>query len=101
MALLAENDAGTSYQLFTRWGRVGAKGQSKLLPCGGKQAVRDQFLSSFYQKTSNHWDDRHTFTSYPGKYTWLEMDYDAEEEKAEVGVEISILYTSFLSSWKS
>ncbi|CAM6098986.1 unnamed protein product [Calypogeia fissa] len=82
-----ENDSGNSYQLFTRWGRVGAKGQSKLLGCVSKYEVKLQFESTFQQKTSNHWAHRHTFTSYPGKYTWLEMDYDAEEDKAEKPVD--------------
>ncbi|KAL3682512.1 hypothetical protein R1sor_000534 [Riccia sorocarpa] len=79
-----EEDGGNKFFLFTRWGRVGAKGQQKLDSTYSRQQAIMSFQNQFYSKTCNHWINRAKFEPVPGKYTWLEMDYedgDAEEEK--------------------
>ncbi|PUZ56698.1 hypothetical protein GQ55_5G348500 [Panicum hallii var. hallii] len=82
-----ESDAGGSFMVYNRWGRVGARGQDKL---HGPFSTQDQaiyeFEKKFQDKTNNLWCDRKKFKCYAKKYTWLEMDYgetDKETNKAE------------------
>ncbi|TVU20949.1 hypothetical protein EJB05_30555 [Eragrostis curvula] len=71
-----ESDGGGSFMVYNRWGRVGARGQDKLI---GPYTARDQaiyeFEGKFQDKTNNLWSDRKKFKCYAKKYTWLEMDY--------------------------
>ena len=83
-----EADGGGAFYCWTRWGRVGERGQFKLLPCSSKQAAISEFKKKFSEKTKNNWDAVKSgtpFTPYSGKYTMIEIDYgnDAEEEKKE------------------
>eukprot|EP01029_Cantina_marsupialis_P019336 TRINITY_DN44947_c0_g1_i4.p1 TRINITY_DN44947_c0_g1~~TRINITY_DN44947_c0_g1_i4.p1 ORF type:complete len:1169 (-),score=438.26 TRINITY_DN44947_c0_g1_i4:173-3643(-) len=81
---------GNNYYTFTRWGRVGVKGQQMTAGPGDLQTCKDAFEKKFYTKTKNHWEDRDDFVSYARKYTLLKMDYsdntvDAPEKmKVEV-----------------
>lgn len=79
-----ESDAGESFMVYNRWGRVGARGQDKL---HGPFPTRDQaifeFEGKFQDKTNNLWSNRKNFTCCAKKYTWLEMDY------GETGKEIN------------
>ncbi|KAF8772791.1 hypothetical protein HU200_005378 [Digitaria exilis] len=78
-----ESDAGGTFMVYNRWGRVGARGQDKL---HGPFSTRDQavyeFEGKFKDKTNNLWSDRKNFKCYAKKYTWLEMDY-GENKKTE------------------
>lgn len=77
-----EADSGRNYYLFLRWGRVGVKGQQKLFgPWGDAQMAVDEFQVKFYEKTKNHWQNRHDFVAYPNKYTWIELDYEEDSTK--------------------
>ncbi|CAM0881176.1 unnamed protein product [Alopecurus aequalis] len=71
-----ESDAGGSFIVYNRWGRVGAQGQQKL---HGPFSTRDEaiyeFERKFEDKTNNVWSKRKNFKFYTKKYTWLEMDY--------------------------
>lgn len=71
-----ESDAGGSFMVYNRWGRVGVRGQQKL---HGPFSTQDQaiyeFEGKFEDKTSNAWSNRKNFKCYAKKYTWLEMDY--------------------------
>ena len=81
----AESDASKarSYYCFSRWGRVGVRGQVGLQgPFVDAESAVDQFKTKFYSKTKNNWDDRQNFVAHPKCYTWIEMDY--EEEKSTV-----------------
>ncbi|XP_020398096.1 poly [ADP-ribose] polymerase 2 isoform X3 [Zea mays] len=77
-----ESDAGGSFMVYNRWGRVGVRGQDKL---HGPFPTRDQaiyeFEGKFHNKTNNHWSDRKNFKCYAKKYTWLEMDYGETEKE--------------------
>lgn len=58
------------------------KGQQKLFgPMGDVSAAISEFQTKFYEKTKNHWHERHHFVAYPNKYTWIEMDYEEESDK--------------------
>ncbi|XP_047308044.1 poly [ADP-ribose] polymerase 2-like [Impatiens glandulifera] len=78
---LLESDDGSRYMVYTRWGRVGVKGQNKIFgPYTSKDSAIQQFESKFYTKTKNDWSDRkEEFVSHPKCYTWLEMDYTSQE----------------------
>ncbi|KAM0850930.1 hypothetical protein ACQ4PT_052762 [Festuca glaucescens] len=71
-----ESDAGGSFLVYNRWGRVGARGQQKL---HGPFSTRDEaiyeFEGKFEDKTNNAWSNRKNFKFYAKKYAWLEMDY--------------------------
>lgn len=78
-----ESDAGNRYYVYNRWGRVGVKGQDKLFgPFSVKETAVAEFEAKFQDKTRNIWAERHTFTPFPNKYTWLERDYSADVPKA-------------------
>lgn len=79
---ILEADSGKNYYVFLRWGRVGVKGQQKLFgPMGDVSAAIAEFQTKFYEKTKNHWHERHQFVAYPNKYTWIEMDYEEDSDK--------------------
>jgi poly [ADP-ribose] polymerase len=108
---LLENTSTSQWWLWTRWGRVGLKGQSALLSfislADAKAAFEKKYTlftlhSSFFtlhirtltqyhqlsskrfaDKTANQWSDRFTFQSRPGKYTLIELDHEekSNEEK--------------------
>ncbi|XP_047060524.1 poly [ADP-ribose] polymerase 2-A-like isoform X2 [Lolium rigidum] len=89
-----ESDAGGSFLVYNRWGRVGARGQQKL---HGPFSTRDEaiyeFEGKFEDKTNNAWSNRKNFKFYAKKYAWLEMDYgevDKEtiQKKGSIGDQI-------------
>ncbi|XP_042478421.1 poly [ADP-ribose] polymerase 2 [Macadamia integrifolia] len=71
-----ESDDGGTFMVYTRWGRVGVKGQDKLHgPYTSCNAAIQEFKQKFFDKTKNEWSNRKRFICYPKCYTWLEMDY--------------------------
>ncbi|KAG8052277.1 hypothetical protein GUJ93_ZPchr0001g29399 [Zizania palustris] len=71
-----ESDAGGSFMVYNRWGRVGARSQDNLHgPFSTPEQAIHEFEGKFRDKTNNHWSDRKSFKCYAKKYTWLEMDY--------------------------
>ncbi|KAM7274788.1 hypothetical protein ACFE04_016654 [Oxalis oulophora] len=78
---LLESHDGCSYLVYNRWGRVGIKGQDKIFgPYTSRDKAVNEFESKFLFKTKNNWCDRKNFICHPKCYTWLEMDYNEEEE---------------------
>ncbi|KAL9247153.1 hypothetical protein vseg_020616 [Gypsophila vaccaria] len=76
-----EADGGGLYMVYTRWGRVGVKGQDKLFgPYSCRSSATEEFEQKFLAKTKNQWSDRKDFVSYPKCYTWLEMDYSEKDQ---------------------
>ncbi|XP_030633010.1 protein mono-ADP-ribosyltransferase PARP3 [Chanos chanos] len=72
---------GKNYYCWTRWGRVGEVGQSKLLgPVSSVDAAIKDFEKKFKDKTKNNWSERENFVSHPGKYTLIEVDGDQDAE---------------------
>uniref|UniRef100_A0A7I4FF06 Poly [ADP-ribose] polymerase n=2 Tax=Physcomitrium patens TaxID=3218 RepID=A0A7I4FF06_PHYPA len=79
---LLEADSGKNYYVFNRWGRVGVKGQQKLFgPWPDALPAIGEFKLKFYDKTRNHWEERHNFQTHANKYTWIEMDYEDDSDK--------------------
>ncbi|URE08762.1 hypothetical protein MUK42_23984 [Musa troglodytarum] len=75
-----ESDDGVRYMVYHRWGRVGVRGQDKLLgPYTSQEAATHEFEKKFYDKTKNQWCLRKEFKCHPKCYTWLEMDYTDSE----------------------
>jgi poly [ADP-ribose] polymerase len=62
-------EKGSSYYVWTRWGRVGERGQFKNMgPMGIDKAIKD-FEKKFKDKTGNEWGSRANFKPKSGKYT--------------------------------
>ncbi|KAK1664754.1 hypothetical protein QYE76_052913 [Lolium multiflorum] len=81
-----ESDAGGTFLVYNRWGRVGARGQQKL---HGPFSTRDEaiyeFEGKFENKTNNAWSNRKNFKFYAKKYAWLEMDYgEVDKETTQI-----------------
>ncbi|CAF0803187.1 unnamed protein product [Rotaria sordida] len=74
--LLAENNC-KKYYVWLRWGRVGYNGQNNLehYGCDLDEAKRF-FCQKFSDKTKNDFYYRNTFTKYPGKYDYVQLDYN-------------------------
>lgn len=80
-----ENDSGGNFLVYTRWGRVGAKGGTKINgPYTSAYDATSEFESKFYDKTKNCWSNRKDFVCQPKQYTWLEMDYDENGKESSV-----------------
>lgn len=81
------------YQTWTRWGRVGDRGQSASLGGGSLADALEHFNKKFKDKSGLAWADR-SAPPKPKKYTFVERSYaddsDEEEEtkvKSEDGAE--------------
>ncbi|KAA0067989.1 poly [Cucumis melo var. makuwa] len=83
-----ESDGGDTYMVYTRWGRVGVKGQDDILgPYTSKERVIREFEQKFFAKTKNNWSNRKEFICHPKSYTWLEMDYSESEKDLSSNME--------------
>ncbi|KAL2068412.1 hypothetical protein VTL71DRAFT_16510 [Oculimacula yallundae] len=72
------------YKTWTRWGRVGVKGQSSLLGNGTLSDALKNFDKKFKEKSGLSWEDR-AGKPKAGKYTYIERSYteDSDEEDTE------------------
>ncbi|NWZ01746.1 PARP3 polymerase, partial [Loxia curvirostra] len=75
---LLEHDG--AYSVWSRWGRVGEAGQSKLMPCASLEAAKKDFEKKFREKTKNSWTTRENFVAHSGKYTLIEVQPGAGQE---------------------
>jgi poly [ADP-ribose] polymerase len=81
--LSALSPRGEDYRTWTRWGRVGEKGQSKLLGDSGSfSEALNHFQAKFKDKTGHHWEDR-TEPAKKGKYTYLERNYEDSSDEGD------------------
>ncbi|KAK2602880.1 hypothetical protein N8I77_009382 [Diaporthe amygdali] len=84
--LVSSGDAKT----WTRWGRVGERGLSKILGNGSLADSKKQFEKKFKEKSGMLWENRAN-DPLPGKYVFLEKSYqpdtDSEDEKPADGKE--------------
>lgn len=71
------------YRTWTRWGRVGERGQSKVLGGGSLQDAIRQFEQKFKDKSGLSWSDRGE-KPRPKKYTFIEKSYidDSDDDEA-------------------
>lgn len=73
---------GSDYKTWTRWGRVGDRGQSKILGGGGLADAMKNFDSKFKDKSGLNWSNRGDKPK-AGKYTFLERTYGDDSEDEE------------------
>src|SRR3569833_585132 len=73
---LLHNGAG-DYKTWTRWGRVGVRGQTAMLGDGSLDDAKRKFESKFRDKSGLRWDDRGS-APVLGKYAFIERSYDME-----------------------
>ncbi|KAI2624738.1 poly polymerase catalytic domain-containing protein [Xylaria nigripes] len=76
-----------AYCTWTRWGRVGEYGQSKMLSKGPLRDALKQFNDKFKSKSGLAWVDRgeHPKT---GKYAFIEKSYESDSEDEDAAVEV-------------
>ncbi|PVH96833.1 PARP-domain-containing protein [Periconia macrospinosa] len=82
---LLRNPSDNSFKTWTRWGRVGDRGQSALLGGGDLDDAIVQYNKKFKDKSGLSWDDRGAAPK-KGKYAYVERSYesdsDAEDDEA-------------------
>lgn len=76
--------SGQDYRTWTRWGRVGDRGQSAELGSGSFSEALGHFEKKFRDKSGHKWDDRHE-PAKKGKYTYIERNYEEEDEDDQSG----------------
>ncbi|KAJ5971379.1 uncharacterized protein N7479_001297 [Penicillium vulpinum] len=74
--------ANSKYYTWTRWGRVGEHGQSACLGDGSLEDATKQYEKKFKDKSGLKWENRLDTPKY-GKYTFLERDYEEDDEEEE------------------
>lgn len=78
--------AGTGKSLehytWSRWGRVGEKGQSRLDLTSTPAAALGLFEKKFREKSGLKWEDRLN-TPKDGKYTFIEKNYEEDDDEPE------------------
>ncbi|KAF1835861.1 PARP-domain-containing protein [Decorospora gaudefroyi] len=77
---------GSRFQTWTRWGRVGERGQNAVLGCGTRWDAITHFEKKFKDKSGLKWADRGADPK-AGKYAYVERSYnpDSEDEEADTG----------------
>uniref|UniRef100_A0A915ERF8 Poly [ADP-ribose] polymerase n=1 Tax=Ditylenchus dipsaci TaxID=166011 RepID=A0A915ERF8_9BILA len=79
-----KDNSGENYSVWFRWGRVGYKGQTSLIPCGSNlQGAIEQFKRKFRDKTSNSFDDRQNFCKVSGKYDMIRVEHSKKRKVEE------------------
>ena len=66
--------------VHTRWGRVGEKGQSKTMQFDDLDDAKAEFSKKFKDKSGLTWENRLEEPKGGKKYTYLEKNYDDEDE---------------------
>lgn len=74
--------ANSKYLTWTRWGRVGERGQSACLGDGSLQNAMVWYEKKFKDKSGLRWEDR-LEAPRNNKYTFLERNYDEDDEDSE------------------
>ena len=85
--LLEPNSGGQSsdYRTWTRWGRVGERGQNAILGRGKFEDALTHFEKKFKDKTGHTWDNR-LEPPKKGRYTFIERSYEKDSEDNEKGL---------------
>ncbi|KAJ5085253.1 hypothetical protein N7532_010024 [Penicillium argentinense] len=77
--LLLQDRGNITYNIWNRWGRVGEKGQCKMMGDGTLKTALAAFNKKFKEKTGLNWVDRQD-SPKASKYTFLQRDYEGNEE---------------------
>ncbi|ORY76107.1 poly polymerase catalytic domain-domain-containing protein [Protomyces lactucae-debilis] len=72
----ASNTQG-GFAVFSRWGRVGIRGQSQLHTCYSVEEAKDFFRRKFKEKTRIAWADRHVPLHFQAanRYVFISREY--------------------------
>ncbi|KAI8958151.1 PARP-domain-containing protein [Daldinia sp. FL1419] len=70
------------FRCWTRWGRVGEHGQSKVVGDGTLENALYEFNNKFKSKSGRPWADRNE-PPKPGKYAFIEKSYEPDSEEEE------------------
>ena len=73
---------------WTRWGRVGEPGQHNIIGHGDLGSAIASFEKKFKEKTGHKWEDR-LADPIPGKYTFLERNYEPDSEYEDESGQLS------------
>ncbi|KIW27433.1 uncharacterized protein PV07_07170 [Cladophialophora immunda] len=74
----------SGFYTWTRWGRVGERGQNKMLGDGSLDDALSYFGVKFKEKAGLTWENRDA-PSRKGKYAYLEINYADSEDEGEKG----------------
>ncbi|KAJ4350033.1 uncharacterized protein N0V89_008654 [Didymosphaeria variabile] len=77
------NSSTNDFKTWTRWGRVGDRGQSKTLGTGSYNDAFSNFNKKFKEKSKLSWDDRGAEPK-KGAYAYVERSYEPDTEDEEV-----------------
>ena len=77
---------GASFAVWTRWGRLGENGQSKLLPASNFDDGVKIYGKKFKDKTKNNWEDRGNFVKHSGKYQLVETTGEDDGDSADAAL---------------
>ncbi|KAF2439590.1 PARP-domain-containing protein [Karstenula rhodostoma CBS 690.94] len=77
------NPTTKDYKTWTRWGRVGDRGQTKILGAGSYDDAFSNFNKKFKDKSKLSWDDRGAEPK-KGAYAYVERSYEPDTEDEEV-----------------
>lgn len=79
-------DDGDQYYAHTRWGRVGEFGKVKSMGPFSLDDAHKEFNKKFKDKSGHSWDER-SEPAKKGKYTFLEKNYEDDEDEVKNEVE--------------
>lgn len=80
--LVSANKGG--YRTWTRWGRVGERGQHATLGQGSLVEAKQHFERKFKDKSGHAWADRFEAPK-KGKYTFIERNYEEDSDEEDDG----------------
>ncbi|KAF1923195.1 poly polymerase 2 ADP-ribosyltransferase 2 [Didymella exigua CBS 183.55] len=76
---LLQSPNGAHFQTWTRWGRVGERGQMKMLGNGSLADAFKNFETKFKDKSGLKWEDRGADPKN-GKYAYVEKNYNPDSD---------------------
>ncbi|XP_070180050.1 poly [ADP-ribose] polymerase tankyrase-like isoform X2 [Littorina saxatilis] len=84
---IVRQKAKDMYVLFTRWGRIGDRGQWQHTPFPNAEDAVKEFCKVFRQKTANDWNHLDKFKEHPKKYR-LMPNFETPKRNKEVKFEL-------------
>ncbi|KAF0983294.1 hypothetical protein FDP41_010359 [Naegleria fowleri] len=83
---LLEHDHSKQYYCFRKWGRLNSSiGSHKLSEHGTSfYNALNEFTNTYYDKTGNHWEERHCFEKKPGRFFPIDVDYGDDDSQTDL-----------------
>lgn len=92
-------DSSGVYRTWTRWGRVGERGQTAVAATGALSEAMKQFEKKFKDKSGLSWSQRGE-NPKPGKYAFVERNYNEDSDEEDEGEEGTGKAKEKASDWK-